>query len=243
MLPAFVKIRHCQGLMSNMVPFKKLLKDLVFPGANILVGILLTGIFIFAGRNISQTFAVANMTALNYLRPYPIGYLWDLNIHHAQLDKNKIRCFADYYEHLLQAFPSLRDAYGILGYCYHYLNDDPKAINFLKTAIQNDPDYFWNYYNLAVIYINESRYQEATDLLQRALQVNPMTSFKRMAMSSWVYAPLLGSDQKEIVVRSLQHLNETYRLIFIIEQILKHIQDKKEAQEMMKRFHLEIYAF
>ena len=44
-----------------------------------------------------------------------MDYFWELNIHQAPLDKNKIRYYADYYEHLLQVFPEARDAYGMLG--------------------------------------------------------------------------------------------------------------------------------
>ena len=48
---------------------------------------------------------------------------------------------------------------------------------FLKTAILHYPDYFWNYYNLAAIYINQSRYQEAALVLQKGLKVDPDDQF------------------------------------------------------------------
>lgn len=244
-----------------MLPFKKLLKVSLFPAANIFIGIFLLGAFFTAGRNIVQTFRVADMTALAYLRPNPINYFWELNIHHAPLDTNKVRYYADYYEHLLQVFPGLRDAYGLLGYCYHYLNDDPKAIKFLKMGVGFDPDYFFNYYNLAVIYIKGSRYPEASDVLQKALKVDPMTSLKKMLASTWVYLPLLGPNERETFVISAQHTKEAYQLGFFLKQILGQMEEIRSfeknknplpakektyyatLQDMIRKLHLELYAF
>jgi tetratricopeptide (TPR) repeat protein len=223
--------------------FKKALKAFLSPAINIFVGIILLRVFFIAGQNIAGTFAVADMTALSNLRPYPLDYFWELNIHQAPLDRNKVRLYADYYEHLLQVFPGLRETYGLLGYCYHYLNDDPKAIKYLKIAIRSYPDYFWNYYDLAVIYIDQSRYQEAAGLLQKALEVNPAASLRRMVSSPWVYWPLLGTNNKEIFVSSAQHLKAVYQTSFILEQIFKHIEDKKKVQEVISQLHPEVYAF
>jgi len=225
-----------------MLP-RLMFKSLFFPVINILIGaVLLTGFFM-AGQNITQTFTVADMAALNNLRPEPINYFWELNFNHASLDKNKIRYYADYYEHLLEHFPSLWDAYGLLGYCYENLDENAKAIKFLKIAIRLEPDYFWNYYNLALIDINESRYQEAIDLLQKALNVSPMGSFKRIITSGWVYLPLLGSNEKEIVTRSAEHLKEVYQSSYLLEQVLRHCEKNQIARDMIKKLHPEPYAF
>lgn len=215
-----------------------------FPIANILVAVCLVTGFFNAGRNIVQTFSVADSTALTNLRPCPIDYLWELNIHKVKLDKNKIRYYADYYEHLLQVFPGSRDVYGILGYCYHFLNDEPKAIKFLEMATKYYPDYFWNYYNLAVIYINGSRYQEASVLLQKALAVDPMVSLKRMFGSAYVYGPLLsGPDEKQLFADTSKHIKNAYGSCFVLVGILNQTKSNKLAQELIKKFHLELYAF
>jgi len=226
-----------------MVSFKKLLNVFLSPAVNIPVGIFLLGVFFIAGQNIAQTFFVANASALNYLKPNPPDYLWELNTHQALLDPNKIRNFADYYEHLLGVFPGLRDAYGLLGYCYHYLNDDPKAVRFLKKSIEVDPDYFWNYYNLAVIYINESRYREASDMLQKALTVDPKTTFKRLFTSSMVYLPLLGKVDKKVMVDVTQRLKKVRQSCFVLVRILNQADYNKKILEIMRKLNLELYAF
>ena len=219
------------------------LKLLLFPAANILMGGFLLSVFFIAGQNVFQTFRVANIAALNYLQPQPTDYFLELYARQESPDKNKIHCYVDYYEHLLQVFPNLWDAYGILGYCFHYLNDDPQAIKFLKIAIQNYPDFFWNYYNLAAIYINESRYQEASDLLRKALGVPPMTNLKKMFTSPMVYLPLLVIDEEKSIVYTVGHIKQTYRSVFALAKILNQMGDSQEAREVMKKIKLELYAF
>jgi tetratricopeptide (TPR) repeat protein len=219
------------------------LKSLLFPTANILAALFLLSAFFIAGQNVIQTFAVANMAALNNLRPQPMDYFRELNTHRATPDKNKIRTYADYYEHLLQVFPNLWDAYGILGYCYHYLNDDPQAITFLKIAVKNYPDYFWNYYNLAAIYINESRYQEASGVLRKALSLPPVSSLKSMFTSRFVYLPLLETDEKRTLEDTAKHLYKMYRSSFVLVQVFNQAGNNEEARDVMKKLRLELYAF
>ena len=215
----------------------------VSPIANILISFLLLTAFFEAGTNIVQTFPVANMAALNNLAPQPMDYFWQLNMNGAAVDKNKIRYYADYYEHLLQVFPGLRDVYGLLGYSYHYLNNDPKAIDYLNKAIAYDPDYFWNYYNLGVIYINESRYKQAADVLQKGMKIEPMVSFKRLFTSQMVYLPLLKVDDKKTVIVLAQHLKETYQSSLVIIKLLTNSLYANQMPDLMKRINPELYAF
>lgn len=222
---------------------QKFLKILSLPVTNAIIGVLFISSFFIASQNIKQTIRVADMAALTNLQPQPVNYFWELNINHAPFDRNKIRYYADYYEHLLEVFPSLWETYGLLGYCYHYLNNDPKAIKFLQIAIQRYPDYFWNYYNLAAIYINESRYQEAYDLLGEASNLNPMTSVKQMVTSHYVYSPLLGANEREVFIDSAKHLKEFYLVAISLEQIISHASSSAQAQAALSKLHLELYAF
>jgi len=209
----------------------------------ILLALFLLCVFFAAGKNVVQTFAVADMAALNNLVPQPMDYLWELNTRREAPDRNKIRIYADYYEHLIHVFPSLWDAYGVLGYCYHYLNDDPKAIKYLTMAIKEHPDNFWNYYNLAAIDINGSRYHEALGTLRTALGLPAISSIKRIFTSQYVYLPLLEPGDKEALGLCAKHLNEMYKSAFVIAQILNQAAVNNEAQEMMRKIKPELYAF
>jgi len=226
-----------------MIHAPKQVKTFLWPAAHIFVGLLLVSVFFIAGKNVTQTFPVASMAALNNLEPQPMDYLWELNTHKVPLDQNKIGSYVDFYEHVLTVFPNLWDVYGILGYCYHYLGDDAKAIKYLQAAIQYDPDYFWNDYNLAVIYIKESRYQEADILLQKALNVSAQDTFKKMMASSWSYHLLFKTEDKKFYVDLAGHLKEAYRTSYILDKILTQEAYEKEMPAIMKKIDPELHAF
>ncbi len=222
---------------------KEPLTKFLFPAANILLGVLLLGVFAVASQNVVETFKVADMSALKNLQPQPADYFSVLEEQGARPDKNRIRCYVDYYKHLLHDFPNLWDAYGMLGYCYHYLNDDRTAIKYFKLGIQHYQGYFWNYYDLAAIYINESRYQEASDLLQKALTLDLKGTLKKMFTSQWVYLPLFEPDLTNGLTRAVRHLQETHQFGFVLVQILNRMGNNKEAQDMMTKIKPELYAF
>jgi tetratricopeptide (TPR) repeat protein len=216
---------------------------MLFKACNILVALFLSGLFVAAGQNVAQTFPVAGMAALNNLVPQPAGYIWELNTRQAVFDKNKIRLYADYYEHLIRVFPGLWDAYSMLGYCYHYLGDDPRAIRYLTIAVKGGPDNFWDHYDLAAIYIDESRDQEALGELHTALSLPPVTTLKRIFSSQFVYLLLLEPGDKGAFTYLAKHLNDVYKSSFLIAQIIDQAPNSKEAFEMMKKIKPELYAF
>jgi tetratricopeptide (TPR) repeat protein len=223
--------------------FKKPLKTFLFPAANILLFIFLLTAFFMAGQNVLEVFPAAPMAALNYLQPQPLDYLWELNNYEAPMDINKIRYYKDYFEHLIQVFPSLRDAYGLIGYCYHYLGDDTQAIDDLQKAIAANPIYTWNYYNLALIYIDQYRYREASSLLEKLQLLDAQKSIKRMFASKYVYEPLLGNNDQDALAPVVQHLKISYRVSFVLANALDQMPVREDARAAVKRMKLELHAF
>ncbi len=215
----------------------------VFAAVQMALAALLLAGFYMAAQNVIETFPVASISALNNLQPKPPDYFLDLSERKDVPDTNKVHAYVDYFEHLLADFPNLWDAYGILGYCYHYLHDDAKAKQYLKTAIQNYPDCFWNYYNLAVILINEGQYAQASDILKRGLSVAPVTTLKRLFTSPRVYLPLLEPDEKRALSYTFRHIQETYHSVFILVEVLNHINDRPQTAGLLKKLKLELYAF
>jgi len=222
----------------------KLSKFFLSPVTNIIIAFFLLWAFLIATKSIMQTITVAEISALANLAPQPMDYFWELNTNHAELDRNKIRYYADYYEQLHKVFPSLWEVNGILGYCYHYLNDDSKAVQYLTAAIQYNPGFFWNYYNLAVIYTHESRYNEAADILQKGLKENPVFTLRELLVGSkTVYLPLLGPDLREVYVDVSDHLKKTYQMGFVLIRLLNQAQGSEEIQEKLREIDLSLYAF
>jgi tetratricopeptide (TPR) repeat protein len=215
----------------------------MFKVFNVILAFFLLGIFFVSGQNITQTFKVASMTALVNLKPQPIEYLWQVNNGQAPIETNKIRCYADLYEHMLQVFPDLWEAYSVLGYCYHYLGNDAKAIEYLKTAIAHEPLYAWNYYNLATIYLNEGRYDEALAVYEELQTTIPKDTLRIIFNSQWVYLPLVEVGGKDALALSAQHLKRFYRGSFAIMELLQQRENNKGVDEMLKKIKMELHAF
>ncbi len=223
--------------------FKRPLKLFLFPTVNIILAFFLLSAFFIAGRSVLQTIPFAYISASNYLSPRPMDYFWEVNINQAPIDRDQIRYYRDYYEYLLQVFPSLRDAYGILGYCYYYLGDDARAIDYLEKAIASNPIYPWNYYNLAAMDINKSRYQEAAALLQKLQLLDPQKSLERMFASQFVYAPLLQAGGKDSIGATARHLKILYKASFDLLRILNQMAYRKDLEGLIKKVKLVPYAF
>lgn len=213
------------------------------PVTNILIGLCLITGFYAAGRSIVETYPVARVASLTNFAPASWDYFWKLNIQNAPMDKKRVLYYTDYYEHLLAVYPSLRDAYGVLGCCYHYLGDDNKAVLYLKKAIAFNPSFSWNYYNLAVLYIYQSRYREAGPLLLQLLQVEPQKSLQMMFASPYVYAPLLAAGGKDALAGAARHLNLSYKVSYDLLQFISPLADRDKAGAVLKKMQLELYVF
>ena len=191
-------------------------------------------------NRILSNFRSARFYSIGALKPQPMDYLWKINIQHAPIDKNLIRYYADYYENLLKVFPDLADAYGVLGYCYHYLGNDPKAKEFFKKAIEGDAHYLWYYYDLAILYINDRDYHTSLELLLKAIQLNPQENVKALYGSQALFSLLpSGTPLNDF----LSHLKQSYSQIFFLIEVLNPALPKGKAEEMFKQSKLELYLF
>ena len=213
--------------------------------ANGFVTIFLLYSFFITAKFVVQDFTYANMSALNYLKPHPIGYLWDLTFlaDNPVVDKNKIRCYLDYYEELLKLFPCLWEDYGVLGYCYFYLGEQDKAIEFLKRGITLSPHCFVNYYNLAMIYIQQSHYHQAADLLHRGLNEPAVKTLTFLTNSQMVYLPLVEAHLKSESGLLAQHIYQIYQSAFFMEEKLNQIDGNDVLKQLVNKIASRLYAF
>jgi len=219
--------------------FKKPLKNFLFLAVNIVIGLSLIAAFTLSARHIMRTVHMARFVGLGPLKPEPMDYFFQIDLHHAALDKNKVRYYADYYENLLQVFPTMIDAYGILGYCYHYLGDDLKAKEFFKKAVEGGSNYFWFTYDLAVLYIIDRDYHAGMELLRKALQIDPQVSLK--SLTSQTINPLL--PQPFPVNDIAAHLGQGYKQSSILYNLLNLSQSQSRAADIIKKLELDIYVF
>jgi tetratricopeptide (TPR) repeat protein len=219
----------------------KPLKNFLFPAVNVLIALLMAAVLLACAKSVIQTFPVAHMSALRTLKPVPMDYFWKIGMENAPIDKARISYYKDYYKNFLQVYPMLQDVNGILGCCYYYLGNESKAARYFKKAVEMDPLYSWNYYDLAVLDIRQDRYRQAASLLEKMLGLDPSKSIQKMF--SYVYYPLLEPGGKQMFKKSVAHLKMSYMMGLELLGLIHQIPDKPEAGRVLKEMDLQIYAF
>ena len=119
---------------------------------------------------------------LNYFE-VPLDYLILYSEGKEAFNKEKFIEYIDYFKVLLDYVPQLAEANGILGYCFYYLGHEKEAIQYYKEAVRLNPNFFWFYYDLGVIYFKTQDYQKAVEILQTAILLNPKDTIRLIGMS------------------------------------------------------------
>ena len=70
------------------------------------------------------------------------------------------------------------------------MHKDDQAIAFYKKAIEKEPDCFWFYHNLALIYFKNGRKNEALTVGIQAIKLDPKATFQYMQRPSAIHPPL-----------------------------------------------------
>ncbi len=194
-------------------PLNNSVKNVLWSLINIVVSFCLVYYFFTFSSNIIRFLPFVHKSALEYLKPNPMDYFWKLNIQNAPVDENQIRYYENYYRNLKSLYPQLKEADGILGYCAYQLGDLKTALKLLQQAIDNNPGYFWNYYNLAIVYATNKQYQNAVEILQRALALNPQESLRFIFTSEAVYLPLTAYAKEQAIPDLARHLQWGYKQV------------------------------
>jgi tetratricopeptide (TPR) repeat protein len=89
------------------------------------------------------------------------------------IERGQLEKYVQYFRAVVKNEPTRADAYAMLGYCYFYLNDKPRAITAYQKAIELKPKIFWFHYNLATVAMLQGHYEQALEEFQNALGTNP----------------------------------------------------------------------
>ncbi len=119
---------------------------------------------------------------VNYLKEegaYPLLYLND----RALYNERQFRLAKKYYKVLIATVPyyekhemvyapaTVSRAYNMLAICEYYLGNSDEAVEFLKKAIQAEPQHYWLNYNLGRVYFEKGQYETALDYLRPCLSL------------------------------------------------------------------------
>ena len=75
-----------------------------------------------------------------------------------------------YYKNLNKVFPHSATSMAAQSYCYHLLKDEKRALEYLKRAIQSEPECLGFYYNEGILLWNQKRLPEAIQAFKKVLQ-------------------------------------------------------------------------
>ena len=170
----------------------------------------------------------AELRLLNQLMPTNFVYLVETIEKKGSTGKKEIIIYRNFFDEMVKHFPETPDAYTLLGFCYYYENKKDLAIATLKIAVKKSPEYFWNYYNLGVIYFKDDNYREAVKYLDKAIASDRAKALQFILNSTAVYR-LVRSDNRisddELGWRFALGLQSAYRLIILSHERLRNYAD------------------
>ena len=105
---------------------------------------------------------------LNYLM-VSVNYLIDVSDGKKAFDKNRFEDYVDYYQRILE-YKEGADSHSLLGFCYYHLGKHDQAIASFQRAAELKDNFFWNHYNLGIIYYNDRNFLSASEAFQNALR-------------------------------------------------------------------------
>jgi tetratricopeptide (TPR) repeat protein len=139
----------------------------------------------------------AVLQTMSRLTP-PIDYFTEFVDKKDHFDRFKLMDCVYYHKAVASFFPYQKaEAYGMLGFCHERLGEENQAVAAYNQAIASDPDYFWPYYNLGVIYYRQAQYAKAGDYFSQALQQSPIKTIVFLSRSK-VYNDIRLSKQQGV---------------------------------------------
>jgi tetratricopeptide (TPR) repeat protein len=126
----------------------------------------------------------------------PMDYFSEFVDKEGGYDRFKLMNCVNYHQAVADFFVFQKaEAYGMLGFCYERLGQQTQAVSSYRQAILLNPDYFWPYYDLGVIYYNQAQYAQAKDYFQQAIEQSPVKSLLLLSRSK-VYNDVRLSKQE-----------------------------------------------
>jgi len=174
------------------------------------------------GKNIVKEFFIvdqnrlkagAQTTTLNQLIP-DFSHLRAVAPEATTPQKENFEQSLKYYQKITEYYPSIPEAYVFLGFCQAALGDDTHALSSNQKALTLNPNLFYAYYNLGILYQREGNDKKAAQMFQLALRIPPSLT-QKILLSSKIPAKIKAAYTdayerlQEITRRDLNNSSET----------------------------------
>ncbi len=154
----------------------------------------------FASSSFSSGFAIdpnvvelkARIKTLNRQMP-DFEILGKVALNQVRYKEHLLDAYKRYYQRVVEYMPGVPEAWGLLGYVYHFDPDHlADAIDSYQKAIYLNPHFFWFYHNIGLLYYGQGNYEKAAGAFESALQQDFGVSSKFIASSRYVYKQVLS---------------------------------------------------
>lgn len=171
--------------------------------------------------------------------PSSFRYLTSIVKENATERSAELKEYIKFYEKVNQFFPNQVDTLSMLGFCYSKLGDTRRAVFYYNKAIQLDPQYFWPYYNLGLIYFKNRLFKEARAMFQQAILCDLNYALNFIHQSKVVYRSIALDDPlfgQEAPKRLREGYKNAYVLLLFTDFELKDYSLMlKDAHEAMTK--------
>ena len=141
-------------------------------------------------------------------------------------DKAGLGGYIAYYKKAAEFYPNIAELQAMLGFCYYYEGKKKEALDHYINAVRLEPNYFWNNYNLAVLYLQNKDPQKAIEYLSKAVSVDIEYSLK-LTLASSVYRNI-WSRMKDPKSRVINGLRSGYSKAFYMSGLLLKSSGREE---------------
>lgn len=128
--------------------------------------------------------------------------------------------YTNYFESIIDVFPTQSDAYLALAICRYYNQNTPQAIDLLQKSVLIDPNAFWSLYNLGLLLYKQQQYSQAAVILQKAISITPEQAMRSMIHSK-VYQQIIQSKQP-FPFDLTERLKNGYKNVFLLLKLVQN---------------------
>jgi tetratricopeptide (TPR) repeat protein len=188
------------------------------------------------------------MHRIDRFKPH-FSYILELSNQTKLPDQVQLRRYIQYYKYIQKQNMQDQAMKSIMAFCYFYQGQTNKAQELYLNDINSNPDFFWTYYNLGVIYLSQKNLEKSKEAFQKAISLNPNASMQHIYSAKSYFQIILSNKIPPAYIaeslnlghqRSLKYL-EGLRAIELNQNQNLAENNKKIWEELIQHSHLMLF--